>query len=139
MKKTIKGLRFWCAAFSGVAGMSMTGGAALADDSTRVAGFYENATFVRDGIGLSKFRNTVQLEAEKLFGDVGSFSNVSVNATFRGSYDGVYDLNDDEYGKNAGGPIRLQDAAQGYVDHGDGLSTSNTCLLYTSPSPRDRG
>ncbi|WP_372877594.1 DUF1302 family protein [Spongiibacter marinus] len=128
MKKTIKGLRFWCAALSGAAGISMVGGTVQADDSTHIAGFYENATFVRDGVGLSKFRNTVQLEAEKLFGDVGSFSNVSINATFRGSYDGVYDLNDDEYGKNAGGPIRLQDAVRGYVDHGDGLSTSNTPL-----------
>ncbi|SFL81326.1 DUF1302 domain-containing protein [Marinobacter zhejiangensis] len=121
--------------------LSVTAPAVLyAAEETRIAGYYENATFGREGVGLSKFRNTVQLEGEKRFGDVGMFSNVSVNGTLRGSYDGVYDLNDDEYGRNAGGPILLQDTAPapfpaGYVPHGEGLELPNT--FDTANNPND--
>ncbi len=75
---------------------------------TEVAGFVENATFVRDDIGLSKMRNTVQLEVEKMFEDTGSFSAVFISGTFRGTYDAVYDLNDKDYGKKAGSSIFLE-------------------------------
>ena len=63
---------------------------------SEITGFYENATYVRDSAGLSKFRNTVQINAEREFGELGIFSNVSWNGVFRGSYDGVYDLNSNE-------------------------------------------
>ena len=58
-------------------------------------------------MGLSKFRNTLQLEGTKLLGNLGAFSEVSINGTFRATYDGVYDLNSDEYGDGAGGAIAL--------------------------------
>ncbi|WP_273134296.1 DUF1302 family protein [Marinobacter vinifirmus] len=79
-------------------------------------------------MGLSKFRNTLQLELEKKAGDVGIFSNVGFNATLRGSYDGVYDLNDDEYGRNAGGPVQLQDLPQGTVPHGSGAGSPASAI-----------
>ena len=72
-------------------GFSATAFAAEAEWS----GFVENATYVRDGVGLSKFRNTAQAEFSKSI-DSNSWSNVSINGVLRGSYDGVYDLNDDE-------------------------------------------
>ncbi len=69
-------------------------------------GFVENVTFVRDhGVGLSKARTTLQFEFSKAFKPTGLFSEFSIHGTLRGSYDAVYDLNDDEYGKNSGGPV----------------------------------
>jgi len=67
---------------------------------TEVSGYVENATYYRDGVGLSKFRNTAQVEFRKLL-KTDSWSNVTINGTLRGTYDGVYDLNDDEFGKDA--------------------------------------
>ncbi len=72
-------------------------------DETEWSGFVETAQHYRDNIGLSKSRWLGQLEGLKFIGDVGPFSNVSVNGVVRVSYDMVYDLNDDEYGANAGG------------------------------------
>ncbi|SDW96996.1 DUF1302 family protein [Marinobacter mobilis] len=141
MQTKIKGMSLWCAAITGVTGLSLvTLSPAIASEDARIDGYYENATYARDGVGLSKFRNTIQLEGEKQFGDVGLFSNVSVNATLRGSYDGVYDLNDDEYGRNAGGPILLQDTAPApfaapFVPHGEGLELPNT--FDTANNPND--
>lgn len=69
-------------------------------------GFIENVTFIRDhGIGLTKARTTLQFEFSKAFKPTGLFSEFSIHGTLRGSYDAVYDLNDDEYGKNSGGPV----------------------------------
>ena len=78
------------------------------DDTLEISGFVENATYFRNKIGLSKFRNTLQLEGTKLLGNLGAFSEVSINGTFRATYDGVYDLNSDEYGDGAGGSIVLE-------------------------------
>lgn len=72
-------------------------------DDTEWSGFVETAQHYRDGVGLSKSRWLGQLEGLKFIGDVGPFSNVSVNGVLRASYDMVYRLNDDEYGENAGG------------------------------------
>ena len=83
----------------------------------RVDTFYENDTRHRKDTGLSKFRNTIQVEADKDFGGNGTFSSIKLRTKFRGTYDGVYKLNDDEYGKNAGGPIRLENGRAG-VDYG---------------------
>ena len=108
--------------------------AVMAGDA-EFAGFVENATFFREDIGLSKMRNTVQLEVEKMFDETGSFSAVFISGTFRGTYDAVYDLNDKDYGKNAGTSILLEQVgvppdalfpgAPGFppalVPHGQGL------------------
>lgn len=129
MQTTIRGLRFWCYTLAGSASLALLPvTSAVAQDNTRVNGFYENATYGREGVGLSKFRNTLQMELEKKAGNVGIFNNVSVNATLRGTYDGVYDLNEDEYGRDAGGPIRLQDLASGSVAHGNGVGSPGSAI-----------
>ncbi|WP_026244454.1 DUF1302 family protein [Dasania marina] len=100
------------------------------------AGFIENASYYRDNVGLSKFRNTVQAEFSKSLSS-DSWSNVSIHGTLRGTYDGVYDLNDDEFGK---------DAAEDYLGqnwHSRGAATTiipgpNTTLLSAGvPFPCD--
>ena len=98
-------------ALTGLVGLSIPQQAAAAidtgDDTLEISGFVENATYFRNKVGLSKFRNTLQLEGTKLLGNLGAFSEVSINGTFRATYDGVYDLNSDEYGDGAGGAIAL--------------------------------
>jgi hypothetical protein len=64
--------------------------------------YYENHTAFRDNAGLSKFRNTLQSEMSKNLNDGWRFRGI-----LRGTYDGVYDLNDSQYGKNAGGPVQM--------------------------------
>ena len=147
MQIKTKGLRFWCYTLAGGASLALTPmTTTVAAEDTRVNGYVENATYGREGVGLSKFRNTLQLELEKKAGDVGIFSNVGFNATLRGSYDGVYDLNDDEYGRNAGGPVQLQDLPQGTVPHGSGVGSpasaiplppGNTFGFDVSQNPND--
>ncbi|MDF2180560.1 DUF1302 family protein [Neptuniibacter sp. CAU 1671] len=67
---------------------------------TTWAGFVENATYYRDDVGLSKFRNTAQAEFEKKL-ESETFRSLSINGVLRGTYDGVYDLNDKDFGKDA--------------------------------------
>nr|BAH90411.1 putative transcriptional regulatory protein LysR [uncultured bacterium] len=108
---------------------------AMAED-TEWAGFVENATYHREGTGLSKMRNTVQLEMGKPIGDVGAFRRVFIGGTFRGTYDAVYDLNDDEFGDNAGGAVRLQSLADGFDSDpgtgdtawGDGINLGSSII-----------
>ncbi len=78
------------------------------DGSAEVAGFAENATYSRAGVGLSKMRNTLQIEGSKQIGRLGPFEGVSLNGIFRATYDGVYDLNSGNFGVDAGSPISLQ-------------------------------
>lgn len=72
-------------------------------DPWKVDVFYENDTRYRgkdatgQTVGLSKFRNTLQIEADKGLSDGWAFHGV-----FRGTWDGVYRLNKDEFGRNAG-------------------------------------
>jgi len=98
-------------ALAGLGGLSISQPAVASidtgDDTLEISGFVENATYFRNKVGLSKFRNTLQLEGTKLLGDLGAFSEISINGTFRATYDGVYDLNSDEYGDGAGGAITL--------------------------------
>ena len=98
-------------AFAVLVGLSLSQQAVASidtgDDTLEISGFVENATYFRNKVGLSKFRNTLQLEGTKLLGNLGAFSEVSINGTFRATYDGVYDLNSDEYGDGAGGAIAL--------------------------------
>ncbi|MDO8340480.1 MAG: DUF1302 domain-containing protein, partial [Candidatus Woesebacteria bacterium] len=58
----------------------------------RVDTFYENDTRHRKDTGLSKFRNTLQVEADKDFGGNATFSSIKLRTKFRGTYDGVYKL-----------------------------------------------
>lgn len=73
--------------------------------------FYENDTRFRgkdnngNRVGLSKFRNTLQIEADKNLSDGWAFHGI-----LRGTYDGVYQLNQDEYGKSAGGAVNLENS-----------------------------
>ncbi|WP_316367131.1 DUF1302 family protein [Candidatus Thiodiazotropha sp. CDECU1] len=89
-----------------------SGGQALAytseDGTLQINGFVENATYTRRHVGLSKMRNTVQIEGSKDYGAKGPFSNLSFVGTFRASYDAVYDLNDDQFGSEAGGEIGME-------------------------------
>ena len=67
---------------------------------------YDNHTAFRDHTGLTKFRNTMQVEADRKAGD-----GWTVHGILRGSWDGVYRMNSSEYGKDAGGPILLENVA----------------------------
>jgi hypothetical protein len=71
-------------------------------DPWSVENYYENHTAKRESVGLSKFRNTFQSEMSKNLNDGWRFRGI-----LRATYDGVYDLNDKEYGKNAGGPVQM--------------------------------
>jgi Protein of unknown function (DUF1302) len=90
------------------------GGDAAIDDGSITDVYYENDTRFRgedntgNSVGLSKFRNTLQVEADRRIGDGWEFHGV-----FRGTYDGVYDLNSSEYGNHAGGPVTLQSTVGG--------------------------
>lgn len=95
------------------------------DDPWKVDVFYENDTRTRGKdntgkrVGLSKFRNTLQVEADKKVGD-----GWTLHSTLRGSYDGVYRLNKDQFGKEAGSrsaaDVQLQNTA-GAAAQGAGL------------------
>lgn len=106
-------------------------------EDTKWNGYVESATYFRDQVGLSKARLGGQLEAKKDIGKVGIFGKVSLNATFRLSYDAVYELNDDEFGDNAGGPIMIEN--QGWkggmgppqVPHGGGVINHDTFAAIT--------
>ncbi|CAI07442.1 hypothetical protein, putative cox2 cytochrome oxidase subunit 2 [Aromatoleum aromaticum EbN1] len=86
------------------------------DDPWKVDIYYENDTRYRgknstgDVVGLSKFRNTLQAEADKKLANGWAFHGV-----FRGTYDGVYELNKDQFGRSAGSrratDVRLQNTA----------------------------
>jgi len=78
----------------------------------KVSGYVENDTYNRytNDRGLSKVRNTLQLEYSKELGSVGIFSEIEFNTTLRATYDGVYDLNSDEWGNHAGGSITMEQA-----------------------------
>lgn len=85
-------------------GCFMSAGTNAVAEETQWAGFVENATYYRDGVGISKFRNTAQAEFMKPVETSGSWYNVTLNGVLRATYDGVYDLNDDEFGKDAREP-----------------------------------
>ena len=127
-RTTLRNLGF---AMLGGTGVALTPLATALAEETRYTGFYENATHVRDSAGLSKFRNTLQLNADRQFEDRGAFRNIKFHGTLRGSYDGVYDLNSSEYGSGAGGPIMLENSAMGNsVPHGGGLTVPGTLLGF---------
>ena len=71
---------------------------------------YENHTAVRQYTGLSKFRNTLQAETDKQLSD-----GWALHSILRGSWDGVYQLNESHYGKKAGGSIMLNNSASAFI------------------------
>lgn len=94
-----------------VAGILTAASAGVNAEEAEIHGYFETDTHVRlHGEGLSKMRNTLNLEISKTLGDVGIFKNFQFNGTLRASYDAVYDLNDDEYGRNAGGSVEYTSA-----------------------------
>lgn len=97
--------------------------------ATDYSGFVENATYIRDGVGLSKFRNTAQLEFIKPIETSGSWYNVTLNGVLRATYNGVYDLNDDEFGKDA------RHAYLGENWHPNNTVSSNVLLTSGVPLP----
>jgi hypothetical protein len=78
--------------------------------------YLENHTVARGqddtgrNVGLAKFRNTLQVDADRKLSDGWSFHGV-----LRGTYDGVYRLNKDQYGESAGGPATLQQTLGGQL------------------------
>jgi len=78
-----------------------------ADGSLEMRGFVDSVTIARDDVDLTKQRVQGQLEFFKTLRPRGFFSELSIGGTLRASYDAVYDLNDDEYGRNAGGPVNF--------------------------------
>ena len=119
----------WCTLLALL--LSATAPQVFAEDM-EVAGFVENNSNFRENRGLSKFRNTAQAEFAKNISGAFKTSNLSFNATFRATYDGVYDLNDDEWGNDAGGSIMLENGSAlgpggpgtgpSSVPHGGGFS-----------------
>lgn len=115
-----------------------TGNAAGSDWRTDV--FYEVDAHRREAVGLSKFRNTMQVEADKTIGTAGDFTGVKFRSKLRATWDGVYRLNSGRYGNKAGGPINLESTtalptfdASGAVTsvgnsvpHGQGVQVFNT-------------
>jgi len=80
------------------------------DRSVEIRGFVDNTTHQRIGsrAGLSKVRNRGQLELSKFFEPAGPFSELSIHGTLRATYDAAYDLNENTWGKDSGGPVSFQ-------------------------------
>ncbi|MCX7171587.1 MAG: DUF1302 domain-containing protein, partial [Proteobacteria bacterium] len=78
-------------------------GKAVTEDAWKTDVIYENDTHYRgkdntgNNVGLSKFRNTLQVESDKKMGNGWAFHSV-----LRATFDGVYQMNKDQYGKSAG-------------------------------------
>ena len=78
------------------------------DRSVTIHGFIDNTTHKRFDYGLSKQRTRGQLELSKYFKPQGIFSEISLHGTLRATYDGVYDINDDDFGDKAGGGVTAE-------------------------------
>lgn len=89
------------------------GSAAWAAEGAKFDGYLENRTFLRDSVGFSKFENTLQVEGGYDFGGLGPFTTFAINGTLRARYDGVYDINADDYGRHAGGAVSLESVVPG--------------------------
>ncbi len=119
-EKSAVAIRWLHASFAGLVPLLVAGFAgsvlhaqelpSVTDSAGETKIYYENDTRVRgkdatgNRVGLSKFRNTLKIDHKRNLGEGWEFTG-----KFRGTYDGVYQLNDEEYGKNAGGPINMAD------------------------------
>ena len=123
------------AASAAIAGLAH--GADAAEEPWKVDVYYENDTHFRgkdntgNTVGLSKFRNTLQAEADKHLSGGWSFHGI-----FRGTWDGVYRLNKDEFGESAGSKsaddVRIENTA-GPVAASVGLGLPPVHLRATVP------
>ena len=118
-----------------IAALGVGGSQALAaNESIETRGYVEHSSHVRDGVGLTRFRNRFQYEFNIDAGDRGIFSNVSINGTLRATYDGVYDINDTDYGDNSGGSLSFSapgnPAFFDYLNGGVHLFTPPTEISY---------
>jgi hypothetical protein len=110
-------------------------------DPAKWNGYVESATYYRDEVGWSKARLGAQLEGKKDVGNVGIFKKVAFNVAFRVSYDAVYDINDDEFGYEAGGPVMLENASAAAlplpasVPHGGGIINHTTATTVFGLPP----
>ena len=129
--RTTKTMMYALASAALVLGLG-AGGAQAQDEDWDTAGFVENATYYRDGPGISKFRNTVQFEFSKELGERMGLSNFRVSGTLRGTYDAVYDLKDGEFGDNAGGPRQFENYKL-MPTTGDGLTDWGNSPLKAQP------
>ena len=75
------------------------------DGSLELHGFLDSTTHQRIDYGNTKQRVRGQLEWSKIFKPTGLFSEISMHGTLRATYDGVYDLNSDEFGDSSGGSV----------------------------------
>lgn len=154
MRETIKYNRLLLKTVSASVALAMAGLASAADlpsmgesDSGWQADYtYENHTVKREHTGLAKFRNTLQAEFDRK----GGADGWGIHGIMRGSWDGVYRMNSSEYGKDAGGPIFLENVAGPnlppaptnagtplnlpYVPHGGGVNNSIAQALGLPPS-----
>ena len=108
------------------------------DGTLNVNGFVDNTTHYREGgnrKGLSKVRNRAQLEFTKILRPVGPFSDISISGTLRGTYDAVYDLNDSDYGDEAGGPVYLQSGGASSLAARTGLPFLSQAPWGALPGP----
>lgn len=102
--------------------------------SWKVDTFFEHTTHQRANVGLSKARSVLQVEARRELDDIAGFSELSFATKLRGSYDGVFDINDRRFGDRAGGPIELGDAGR-LVPHGGGVQRFNSAgVLAANPN-----
>ena len=127
-------------------GLISTYGPTVSAGETEWSGFIENATYHRETRGISKSRNTAQLEFSRYFDSSNSgWNSVSLHGALRGTYDAVYDLNDNEFGSGAGAgagqDIFLETTLNGAsipVAHGSGLNAATVdgayALLNANPA-----
>ena len=83
------------------------------DGTLELHGFLDNTYHHRDDYGITKERVRGQIEWSKIFKPTGLFSEISFHGTLRATYDGVYDLNDDTFGKRSGGPVATTSSGSG--------------------------
>ena len=92
------------------------------DGTLVLHGFIDNTYHNRDDYGITKERVRGQIEWSKVFKPTGLFSELSFHGTLRATYDGVYDLNDDEYGDRSGGEV-FGSSSGIPIGHDNGLQT----------------
>ncbi len=92
------------------------------DGTLELHGFLDNTYHNRDDYGITKERVRGQIEWSKVFKPTGLFSEISFHGTLRATYDGVYDLNDDEYGDRSGGSV-FGSSSGIPIGHANGLQT----------------
>ena len=92
------------------------------DGTLEIHGFLDNTYHNRKDYGITKERVRGQIEWSKIFKPTGLFSEISFHGTLRATYDGVYDLNDNEYGDRSGGTV-FGSSSGIPIGHANGLQT----------------